>query len=185
MRIVGIDPGKNGALALLSESGEMSFFPLKDFYDDNGAARLSLNPQLIYNWLYSLQVEFSDIALVCCEKPIFMGSGFTIQTSMSMFESYGVLKTCFHALCIAFHGVRPIEWIKYYPNLYHPKQRRDKVESVVEAKNLFPLYADELERVIERGKTKGTKKPLDGYAEAALIAKYGLDVIYKEENYGG
>ena len=183
MRVAGIDPGKNGALALLSDSGAMSFFPLKDLYDDKGAARLSLNPEFTYNLLYSLQVEFGDITLVCCEKPIFMGSGFTIQTSMSMFESYGVLKTCFHALSIAFYGVRPIEWIKHYPNLYHPKKKRDKAESVIEAKNLFPLYTDEFERVIERGKTKGSKKPLDGYAEAALIAKYGLDVLYKEDEH--
>ena len=183
MRVVGIDPGKNGALVLLADSGAMAFFPLKDFYDNLGAARLSLNPKLFYSWLCSLQTEFDDIALVCCEKPIFMGSGFTIQTSMSMFESYGVFKACFYALGIGFYGVRPVEWIKHYPDLYHPKRKRDKSESVAEAKRLFPLYTDEFETTISRGRTKGNIKLLDGRAEAALIAKYGLDVIYKEGDY--
>lgn len=177
MFTVGIDPGKQGALVALGADGQMFFFSLTDLYDEYGAARSSLNPEFVYKLFLQVSDVADEIGLVCCEKPIFKGPRFTIHTTTSMFESYGVLRSICYSRGLPFYGVMPIEWIKHYPNLYHPNQKRDKEESVAEAKRLFPLYSDEFETTVSRGRTKGSLKLLDGRAEASLIALYGREEV--------
>lgn len=185
MIYVGIDPGKKGAVAILDDDGTLVFFDIGDAYNDTGASRSSLDPNLFFDivvsWLWNHK---EDTIIIGCEQPIFLGSKFTIQTTMSMFESFGVLKTVLSKgifklrdKSVTFRGVPPREWIKHYPNLYHPKQKRDKRESVAEAKRLFPDYADQFERVIRKGRNKGSMVLLDGRAEAALIALYAKNII--------
>lgn len=186
MLCVGIDPGKRGAVAVLGDDGTLTFFDIGDSYNDTGASKSSLDPTLFFDTVVTWLWDQPDKTIVVgCEQPIFLGSRFTIQTTMSMFESFGVLKTVLSegiskrmsAIVdrdkeITFRGIPPKEWIKSYPNLYHPKQKREKEESVVEAKRLFPEHADQFERVIQKGSHKGGIVLMDGRAEAALIALY-------------
>lgn len=180
MLFVGIDPGKYGAVAVLDDDGTLTFFDIGGSYNDNGASKSSLDPNLFFDTVVSWLWNHPDKTIVVgCEQPIFLGSRFTIHTTMSMFESFGVLRTVLSEGIsklrdknVSFRGILPKEWIKAYPALYHPKQKRDKTESVAEAKRLFPDYADQFERVIEKGSHKGAKRLMDGRAEAALIALY-------------
>lgn len=180
MLCVGIDPGKRGAVAVLDGDGFLTFFDIGDSYNDTGASKSSLDPNLFFDtvvsWLWNRPEK---TIIVGCEQPIFLGSRFTIHTTMSGFESFGVLKTVLSEginklrdKSVTFRGIPPKEWIKSYPNLYHPKQKREKEESVVEAKRLFPEHADQFERVIQKGSHKGGIVLMDGRAEAALIALY-------------
>ena len=186
MLCVGIDPGKHGAVAVLGDDGTLTFFDIGDSYNDNGASKSSLDPNLFFDTVVTWLWKQPDTTIVVgCEQPIFLGSRFTIYTTMSMFESFGVLRTVLSegiskrmSTCVdrdktvVFRGILPKEWIKAYPALYHPKKKRDKSESVAEAKRLFPRYAKMFERTITRGRSKGKKIILDGRAEAALIALY-------------
>lgn len=170
---IGIDPGKNGAITLLYNDDSLTIMDITDFYDDEGAARISLNPRKFNDWLdYEFKGELVPIIHVCCEEPVFM-PGFTSHTTMSMFESFGVFRTLFMLKNVSFSSVRPGSWIKSYPELYHPKKKRDKTESVLLAQKMFPTHADVFERTITRGRTKGKKQLLDGRAESTLIALYG------------
>lgn len=177
MTIIGIDPGKKGAVALLAPDLSLRVFDISDWYDDSGAAHSSVNPNVLDAWLHQ-QFGPHDSIKVYCEKPIFVGGGFTIKTPMSMFESYGVLRAVFTKNSIPFIGVHPREWQKWYTNPVSPKQKRgkrkrDKNESIVKAKEIFPAYADLFERTVEKGAYKGNVIVMDGRAEAALIAWYG------------
>lgn len=180
MLFVGIDPGKKGAVAVLDDDGALTFFDIGVLYNDTGASKSSLDPNLFFDTVVSwLHDQPDETIVVGCEQPIFLGSKFTIQTTMSMFESYGVLKTVLSEgisklrdKSVIFRGIPPKEWIKAYPNLYHPKEKRTKEESVAEAKRLFPKHAGKFERVIIKGSHKGGSILLDGRAEAALIALY-------------
>lgn len=180
MLVLGIDPGKRGAVAVLDAMDSLVFFDIGDSYNDGGASRSSIDPNLFFDTVVSWLFERPEKNIVVgCEQPIFLGSRFTIQTTMSMFESFGVLKTVLSkGICklrdksVVFRGIPPKEWIKSYPNLYHPKQKRTKEESVAEAKRLFPKYADQFERTITKGSHKGGVIIMDGRAEAALIALY-------------
>ena len=185
MLCVGIDPGKKGAVAVLGGDGALTFFDIGVSYNDLGASKSSLDPNLFFDTVVSWLLDRPETTIVVgCEQPIFLGSRFTIQTTMSMFESFGVLKTVFSEgitklrdKSVIFRGVPPKEWIKSYPNLYHPKRKREKEESVAEAKRLFPDYADQFERVIQKGSRKGGIVLMDGRAEAALIALYTKNFI--------
>lgn len=173
--MIGIDPGKLGALAVLFSDDSILTYDLVGCYDDSGAAKSSLNPRKFHNLL---SMNFGHLfyskrdVFVCCEKPIFVGGGFTIRTPMSMFESFGVFHSVFDSLGVPFRGVAPREWIRFYSDLYHPKKKRDKSESVKKAMQLFPSSAHLFEFEVLRGKNKGSKVGLDGRAEAVLIANY-------------
>lgn len=184
MLVVGIDPGKQGAVATLFSDGSLDVLDLSDFYDDSGAAHSSVNPGKFGKWIRKRTAALGCSLTVCCEKPIFVGGGFTIKTPMSMFESYGVIRGVCAAHGLSFIGVNPREWQKHYPALYHPKQKRTKEESVVEAKRLFPNYADVFEYEVLKGRCKGNTVLLDGRAEAALIARYAQDVVSELRDAG-
>lgn len=171
MPYIGIDPGKQGAMVTLFEDGTISFTDLKDLYDETGASKSALNPEKLQLWVTEL--DETKHWEVWCERPIFVGGGFTIRTPMSMFESYGVFRGVFVSTGMEFHGVAPRVWQKWYPSLYHPKIKRSKEESVAEAKRVFPSYAGVFERVVAKGAHKGNRIIMDGRAEAALIAHYG------------
>ena len=172
MIYVGIDPGKNGALALLFKDNSMLIYDLGDFYDDTGTSSLSVNPTKFRQFVKAnIKVLGKDV-VVCCERPIFVGGGFTIKTPMSMYESFGVIRAVFDGLHIEFMGVKPKEWIQHYTELYHPKKKRDKQESIDLAKKMFPESAEMFEYTVLKGKSKGKKIGLDGRAEAVLIANF-------------
>lgn len=89
-------------------------------------------------------------------------------TSMFRFgESFGEIKgilTCLNTTEGAFEKIKPQKWKKYYG------LSSDKKESLKLARELFPDYLDLFKRVKDNGR-----------AEAALIAKYGWDTSYKNE----
>ena len=174
---VGIDPGKKGAMAIL-QSGTFTVYDIGDCYDDTGASQSSVNPAKFSELVLRAVPEIGkNEVYVGCETPIFVGGGFTIKTPMSMFESFGVFRAVFWSFGkVFFVGVQPREWQKFYPDLYHPKVKRTKEESVEKAKQLFPRYAGEFERTVAKGSHKGKVILLDGRAEAGLIANY---VLYK------
>jgi len=165
---VGIDPGKSGAVALLYDDNSLDVFDISVFYDSTGASKCSANPRLVNDWI-AWKLKRKEVALCVCEKPIFAGRGFHIQTTMSTHESYGVFRCAFETANIPFRGVEPSTWLKSFPDLYHPKKRREKMESVCKAKELFPDSASLFERACKKGK----KIIMPDRAEAALIAYYG------------
>lgn len=176
--VVGVDPGKQGAVAVLYPDDSISVLDLTEFYDKEGAAQSSINPTQAIRFLDKLMINRTPVDItLCCERPIFIGGGFTIKTPMSMYESYGVLRGVCSSYGIDFHGVAPREWIQHYPKLYHPKVKRTKEESVRYAQYLFPKYSEVFERKVEKGRSKGNVVLLDGRAEAVLIAKYARDVL--------
>lgn len=174
--VIGIDPGKKGALVALNPDNSLCLMDLSEFYDDKGASQSSVNPEYLRRWLdgYLIHNGTKQIA-VCCEKPIFVGAGFTVKTPMSMYESFGVFRGVFTGYGIPFTGVHPREWQKHYPELYHPKVKRTKDESVEKAIDLFPAYTGAFARINNKGRSKGNVVLMDGRAEAALIANYAKE----------
>lgn len=177
---VGIDPGKKGSVAVLHGDHILRFFDLGSYYTDSGASKTSLDPTLFFDGVVSWFFDRPEnVLFVGCEQPIFMGPRYTIQTTMSMFESFGVIRTLFsdvffgvHDKSVVFRAITPKEWIRSYPSLYHPKRKREKEESLAEAQRLFPDSVDQFVRPITRGSRRGGTIMLDGRAEAALIALF-------------
>ena len=176
---IGIDPGKKGAIAIVERKGTqdtiLSISDNGDLYDDSGASNCCMNPVKLKAWWRDnvRNCDLIDPKRICgigVETPIFTGMGMGIKTTMSMYESYGVIRSVF-ALCkskwMVIRGVKPQDWIYHWDILCHPQEKRSKEESIILASTLYPSQQD-----MFFGKQGGAK---DGRAEAVLIATYILD----------
>lgn len=179
MIAIGIDPGKKGAIAVVERNGErdtiLFVYDNGDLYDDSGASNCCMNPVKLRGWWrdYIKKCDSIDAKSICgvgVETPIFTGMGMGIKTTMSMYESYGVIRSVL-SLCasrwMVIRGVKPQDWIYHWDILCHPQDKRSKEESIILASTLYPTQQE-----LFYGKYGGAK---DGRAEAVLIATYILD----------
>jgi crossover junction endodeoxyribonuclease RuvC len=166
MIYIGIDPGKDGALAVLSPflSDPARQLVLHDIptlraskkreYDDAGMATL-----------LSRVCDGETVVHVALEKQ----SARPGQGVVSMFstgEGYGLWRGLLAALRLPYEVVLPQRWRKAllsgYPKAETPEQR--KALSVLHAQRTFPMHAAQF-----KGPRGGLR---DGRADAALIAEY-------------
>lgn len=145
MICIGCDPGKKGAVCVLSEQGIEVLSPLA-----NTEFFLAIDKA---KYLSELKME----RIVCCIEKV---HAMPKQGSVSMFtfgEGYGWLKGVMNTMGIPFQEIPPQTWKKEFG------LNSDKQKSVEVAKQLFPnakLIPD------------GCKKEQDGLAEALLMAEY-------------
>lgn len=142
MYYIGVDPGKDGCLAILT--------------DEKGAM-----PTLVPFDEYAVSEELRKIAgqpaIACLEHVTAMPK----QGSVSMFNfgmNFGFWQGLLTAYKIPFELVRPDKWKKEF------SITADKNTSIAVCKRLFPS--------INLRKNDGCKKDHDGMAESALMAVY-------------
>ena len=147
--IVGIDPGKTGAIALFypetSSRVAVHDLPLAD-----GEISAPLLADLIRGYAPSLAI-------------IERVSAMPGQGVVSMFNfgrAYGDVRGVVGALGIPLHFVTPQKWKKHF------RLSSDKEQARALALRLFPACADHFKL-----------KKHHGRAEAALIAKFGAETI--------
>ena len=139
---IGIDPGKEGAIAVL--------WP-------NGAKTLNVFDEIQYrNILDAVQAEKMDS--ICCLEKVSAMPGQGVTSMFNFGDNFGFARGLLTACHIPYELVRPQKWKKEY-SLSH-----DKKESIAACKRLFP---DVSLRRTERCKTDH-----DGMAEALLMAEY-------------
>lgn len=139
---LGIDPGKDGALAAIS-GDETLVVP---FSEDSFASVLSR---------YS---PSEDLRVRCVLEHVGAMPG---QGSVSMFhfgENFGFIRGLLKAYAVPYELVRPQKWKKVF------SCTSDKNTSIAVAKNLFPY--------VDLRRTPRCTKPHDGTAEALLMAEY-------------
>lgn len=145
--ILGADPGKNGAIAIIFGDKKHLVIDMPHFENSISAPRIM-----------KFIKEF-DVDVAYIEQAQAMPS----QGVVGVFTygvGFGKLIAAIEMAGVQIKFVRPAVWKKRF-NL-----SRDKLESVALAQQLFP----EVEYETERGRL------LDGRAEALLIAKYGLEM---------
>ena len=147
--IVGIDPGKKGAIALISKDGkELKYIVMCE-------------PGEMAAWLLGNIVAGSDIIRVYVERAQTMPrqgivSAFTYGTG------YGMILGVLEAMSLPYETLRPMMCQrKMIPGT---KSGETKKNALIKAKQLFPK-----ETFIQ----KRCSKPHDGVVDAILIAEYG------------
>jgi crossover junction endodeoxyribonuclease RuvC len=149
MICLGIDPGKNGAYALIdTEQSRRVWTKVMD------------EPAFIHDMQ---EIARENGSIGCLEKVGAMpGQG---VTSMFTFgRGFGFLEGVLQTLLIAYQLTPPQKWKKEY------SLNSDKSKSIEVCQNLFPdvsLLA-----------TPKCRKPHDGMAEALLMAEYARRVLY-------
>jgi hypothetical protein len=148
--ILGVDPGLSGAIAF--------YFPLtpdRIAVEDMPVAGGEVSGALLAEMVVSFQPSLAIIEQVAA------GHGWGRSACFNFGRSAGRVDGVLAALAIPIKYVSPNVWKKHY------RLSRDKDESRARALQLFPSCAEHFKR-----------KKDDGRAEAALIAKYGAEMLY-------
>lgn len=148
---IGIDPGRDGALAILWPDLECSFSHVgpKVYPFDKVAYRGALTAVLPHR---------HDAKVVCVLEHVGAMPG---QGSVSMFhfgESFGWLQGMLDAYNIPYELIRPQKWKKEF------SCTSDKNTSIEVARRLFPN--------VDLRRTERCKGPHDGICEALLMAEF-------------
>jgi len=175
MLYVGIDPGIQGAIAILDEDLNLTcrIFPSQKELTQKGR-NMSRPDMTKLNTLFaSLAKHKNEIRVIMIEKPLLM-PGQNVSSTFNGGVSHGILKAF---LAIYFPGI-PVESVSCkdwqqemitHRTFVQSKIRRDrrrqlKLDSVAEAKKRFPEF--------NFNKSKRSKIASDGMTDAALIALY-------------
>ena len=149
LTIIGIDAGKKGAFAVISDEILVRVEDFKDFH---------WTAKALTNTLYPLILE-SERLIVCIEKVQSWGKDERggAPTAFALGENYGFYQGVLATLNLHPYTVRPQEWKQFYKLIGTTKQA-----SIKKAKEFYP----EANLEGERGGTK------DGRADAILIARF-------------
>ena len=143
----GIDPGKDGALAILSYRETPIIVPFSETEYANQLRRLSL---VTRNGI--------DGSVFCIVEHVGAMPGQGVTSCFSFGQNFGFILGLLTAYCIPYELVRPQRWKKEFGCT------SDKNTSIEVAQRMFPG--------VDLRRTEKCKKPHDGIAEALLMASY-------------
>lgn len=144
---VGIDPGRDGALAILGYRDEPIVIPFDEKEYDRQLRRLTLIPR-------------NDIGgrVFCVVEHVGAMPGQGVTSCFSFGQNFGFILGLLTAHCHPYELVRPQKWKKEFGCT------SDKNTSIEVAQRLFPG--------VDLRRTPKCKKPHDGICEALLMAEY-------------
>lgn len=144
MIYIGIDPGKDGALAeIWEEDGERKHIEIVPYSREN--YDLALN-------------EMCGAECVCCLERVGAMPGQGVTSMFKFGENFGFIQGLLTAYSIPYELVTPQKWKKEF------QITGDKNSSIAVCKRLFPG--------VSLRRTDRCKTDHDGMAEALLMAEY-------------
>lgn len=143
MIYIGIDPGKNGGIAFISDSFDT---PLVYPFSEEVLIR-------------ELKVNYRYYDMRCVLEKVNAMPGQGVVSMFNFGQNFGFIQGVLKAYEIPFELVPPQKWKKEF------SVTSDKNTSIEVAKRLFPD--------VNLKATNKCKKDHDGMAEALLIAEYG------------
>ncbi len=163
-KVVGIDPGKDGFVAILDDHGDVEAIPAPTVKISKKGSKRDYNVAE----MVALLVR-PDIELVIIEKQQAMpGQG--VSSTFSIGKGFGLWEGVAAALGLRYMIVHPRTWQKV---LHRDIQGDDtKSRSILAAGRLFPG--------VDLRRTAKCDKPHDGKADAMLLAWYGKHVALGE-----
>lgn len=127
-KILGVDPGRNGALALWdTQANELRMWNMPD------------TPHGVYDTFLAIDADGC-----CLEKPIYMAQSGTKNVATMAFN-YGILYLCLIVRGIPFKEVAPKRWKGEYD------LGSDKRASLAMASSLFPAHKESFRRLKDDG----------------------------------
>jgi crossover junction endodeoxyribonuclease RuvC len=150
MIYIGIDPGKTGGIAIISDVQNNHISAIEMPIN----AKKEIDVLSIYSYLL---LYMGSNCFCCIEKSTAMPK----QGVVSMFKygtTYGKLIAIIEILEISYEEIVPQKWKKEF------SLNSDKRRSIITAQKLFPSMKGQF--TTERGRIK------DGAAEALLLAEY-------------
>ena len=153
MKIIGIDPGLSGAIAILENNKVLNMFDIP-VMTEGKKNKKQLNSALLVNLLKENILNNEEVAVVVEQVNAMPGQGVTSMFNFG--QSYGVLKGIFSAMQIPMDFVSPVKWKKYY-NLINTQKDSSRTKAI----EFFPYISAKLSRKKDANK-----------ADAILIASF-------------
>ncbi len=152
-RIIGIDPGLLGAVAVLTGTDSLAVFDMPTMtVERNGKAKRQVSASELAEIIYIMK---NDDCHVYCERVGAM-AGQGVTSVFSFGRSFGMIEGILAAFKLPVTYVAPATWVKAVG------RGQGKDASRARAMELFPNNQTDFKRVKD-----------DGRADAALIAYWG------------
>jgi crossover junction endodeoxyribonuclease RuvC len=162
MRIIGIDPGLSGAIAILEDGKIKELFDMPVMPDGKKNKR-QLNSALLVK-LIKQNIESLENTIMIVEQVNAMpGQGVTSMFNFG--QTFGAIKGICAAIGLPISFVRPAKWKKHFELINSSKDA-----SRTKAIEMYPSFSEQL------SKKKDVNK-----SDAILIARYYSETRFKEE----
>ncbi len=163
MKIIGIDPGLSGAIAVLENNKVLNVFEMPVMSEGKKNKR-QLNSALLVNLLKENVLNNEEVAVVVEQVNAMPGQGVTSMFNFG--QTFGAIKGICAALGFPIFFVRPSKWKKYFELINSSKD-----SSRTKAIEMYPKLSNQL------AKKKDVNK-----SDAILIARFYSETRFNEEN---
>ena len=163
MKIIGIDPGLSGAIAILENNKVLNIFDIPVMSEGKKNKR-QLNSALLVSLLRDNISNNEEVAVVVEQVNAMPGQGVTSMFNFG--QTFGAIKGICAALDLPIFLVRPSKWKKHFELINSSKD-----SSRTKAIEMYPSIADQL------SKKKDVNK-----SDAILIARFFSDTRLKDSN---
>jgi crossover junction endodeoxyribonuclease RuvC len=163
MKIIGIDPGLSGAIAVLENNKVLNIFDMPVMSEGKKNKR-QLNSAQLVKLLKDNISENEEISVVVEQVNAMPGQGVTSMFNFG--QTFGAIKGVCAALGLPIFFVRPSTWKKHFELINSSKD-----SSRTKAIEMYPSLSDDL------AKKKDVNK-----SDAILIARFYSDTRLNEGN---
>ena len=155
MKIIGIDPGLSGAIAVLEDNKVLNIFDMPVMPEGKKNKR-QVNGSQIYNEINKRinKTHINEIRVVIEQVSAMPGQGVTSMFNFG--QSFGILKGLCSAMQLPMYFVRPAKWKKHF-NLINSEKDASRTRAI----EIFPYFSSQL-----------SKKKDSNKADAILIASF-------------
>ena len=162
MKIIGIDPGLNGAIAVMENNKVKEIFDVPVMPEGKKNKRQLNNAQLV-KLLKDIISKDEEITVVVENVSAMPGQGVTSMVNFG--QTFGAIKGICAALGLPIFFVRPAKWKKHFDLINSSKDA-----SRTKAIEMYPSLSDRL------SKKKDVNK-----SDAILIARFYSETRLKED----
>ena len=162
MRIIGIDPGLNSAIAVLQNNKVIEIHDIPVMTDGKKNKRQLNSAQLVKLLKDNFQDE-TDTVVIVEQVNAMPGQGVTSMFNFG--QTFGAIKGICAALNLPIFFVRPAKWKKHFDLINSSKDA-----SRTKAIEIYPSISDQL------SKKKDVNK-----SDAILIARFYSETRFKED----
>ena len=160
MRVIGIDPGLSGAIAILEDNKVLQIFDMPVMAEGKKNKRQLNNAQLV-NIIKDNTQGSEEKAVVVEQVNAMPGQGVTSMFNFG--QSFGVIKGVCAAMQLPIYFVRPTKWKKHF-DLINSQKDASRVKVI----EMFPKFSPILSRKKDSNKS-----------DAILIANYYINTQEK------
>ena len=161
MKIIGIDPGLSGAIAVLENKKVLKIFDIPVMSEGKKNKR-QLNSALLVSLLKENIENNEEVAIVVEQVNAMPGQGVTSMFNFG--QTFGAIKGICAALEFPIFFVRPSKWKKHFELINSSKD-----SSRTKAIEMYPKLSNQL-----------TKKKDVNKSDAILIARYFFETKLKD-----